>query len=374
MHFSAGELAALVGGRIVGDPAARVTGYSGIESAAAGDITFASGEKYRALAVSTPATVVVATEAIPGAAAPALILVEDPNLAFAMIVDRMIRSRLAGAPGVHPGAIVDGAADVHPAATVHAGAVVSRGARVGARSVLFPGAYVGPDASVGEECVLHPNVVVMDRVRIGDRVIIHGGAVIGADGFGYATSPQGIHVKIPQTGTVVVEDDVEIGACTCIDRARFDETRIGQGTKIDNLVQIAHNVVIGPHSLIVSQVGIAGSARLGHHVVLAGHVGVAGHIEIGDGAQVSAYSGVGSDLEGGKAYMGVPARPIHEGKRIRVLEGRLPDIYARLREVERRIAARAGAGDEVSGNGARPASAASPAFRADGDGDGRTVS
>jgi UDP-3-O-[3-hydroxymyristoyl] glucosamine N-acyltransferase len=208
--------------------------------------------------------------------------------------------------------------------------------------VLFPGVYIGPGSVIGAHCTLHPNVVVQEEVTIGDRVILHPGVVIGSDGFGYATGQDGVHTKIPQVGRVVIEDDVEIGANTCVDRARLAETRIGRGTKIDNLVQVGHNVHMGQGCLIVAQAGVAGSTKLGRNVVLGGHVGVAGHLELGDGAQVSAFSGVGNNLEGGRGYMGVPARPIAEGKKVRVLSLRLPEIYERLKAAEealRRIGA-----------------------------------
>jgi UDP-3-O-[3-hydroxymyristoyl] glucosamine N-acyltransferase len=202
--------------------------------------------------------------------------------------------------------------------------------------VLYPGVYVGPGAKIGRDCVLHPNVVVYDRCIIGDRVIIHAGTVIGADGFGYAAH-QGTHHKIPQVGIVKIEDDVEIGANTTIDRAALGVTLIGKGTKIDNLVMIAHNVQTGPHCLIVAQAGIAGSTTLGHHVVLGGQVGVAGHVEIGDGAMAGAQCGITNSVEPGQVVLGSPHMPLKDARRMFILCQTLPDTMKRIKKLEAQL-------------------------------------
>jgi UDP-3-O-[3-hydroxymyristoyl] glucosamine N-acyltransferase len=217
--------------------------------------------------------------------------------------------------------------------------VIEGGVRVGPRTVVGAGVYVGEDSSIGADCLICPNVTIMHGVTVGDRVIIQAGAVLGSDGFGYATDEKGVHHKIPQVGSVVVEDDVEIGANACIDRARFHETRIGSGTKIDNLVQVGHNVVIGSDSALAAHVGIAGSSVLGRHVALGGMVGVRDHVKIGDGARVGAYSGVGNDLDAGQDYVGIPAMPYRQGLKIRLLTTKLPEIDAGLKGALERLAA-----------------------------------
>jgi UDP-3-O-[3-hydroxymyristoyl] glucosamine N-acyltransferase len=332
------ELAESVGGRVVGDPDVEIRGFSGIERAAAGDVTFVSDDRFLAqLAVTKASAVVLKAESAECPAAQ--IITPDPNLAFARIVSDAERALARGRGGVDPRASVDPAADVDPTASVRAFAVVAAGARVGPRTIVGSGTYVGEEAVLGADCLIHPNVSILHHVRIGDRVTIHAGAVLGSDGFGFATDAKGVHHKIPQVGTVVVEDDVEIGANSCVDRARFHETRIGQGTKVDNQVQIGHNVVIGPGSILAAQAGIAGSTTLGHHVVLGGKVGIADHVKIGDVARISAYSGVGKDLEGGQDYLGIPILPLREGLKVRVLTGRLPEIVADLKDARARIEA-----------------------------------
>jgi UDP-3-O-[3-hydroxymyristoyl] glucosamine N-acyltransferase len=330
------ELAALTGGRIVGDPDAAVTSFAGVESAGPGDVCFVASEKFRPLLAATRASAVVVQVEAPECRA-TQIVVADANLAFAKIVAEMRRRRTLGEAGVAPGAHVDPTASIDPTAAIRPGAIVAARATIGARTRLEGGAYVGEGASIGADCVLHPQSAVLEGVRVGDRCIVHAGAVLGADGFGFATDAAGVHQKIPQVGTVVVEDDVEIGANTCIDRARFDETRIGRGTKIDNLVQIAHNVTVGPHCLLVAQAGIAGSTRLGRNVVIGGMTGVTGHVEVGDFAQVSAMSGVSKDLEGKQGYLGVPAKPFREGLKVRTLTQKLPELFERLRAAEARL-------------------------------------
>ena len=216
---------------------------------------------------------------------------------------------------------------------------------IGAGTLLHPLVYVGAGAQIGDECILYPHVVVREGVRLGRRVIVHAGAVIGADGFGYVFDG-GRHRKIPQLGGVTIEDDVELGANTTVDRGGFGDTVIRQGTKIDNLVQIAHNVEVGEHSVLVAQVGIAGSCRIGRGVMLAGQVGIADHVTVGDGAVVGAQSGVHADLQPGEKFLGTPARPLTHSKRILLAEGQLPEMVRRLRRLERRIealAARIGA-------------------------------
>jgi UDP-3-O-[3-hydroxymyristoyl] glucosamine N-acyltransferase len=344
------DLAACVGGRVIGDPDVEIRGFAGIDRAKKGDITFVADDRYLADLSRTQASAVVLRAEVPDCAA-AQIITPEPNLAFARIVGDAERDRARGEGGVDRRALVDPRATVDPTATVRAGAVVEAGARIGARTVIGCNAYVGEDASIGADCMIHPNVAILHDVTVGERVIIQAGSVLGADGFGYATDEKGVHHKIPQIGVVVVEDDVEIGANSCVDRARFHETRIGRGTKIDNLVQIGHNVVIGPHSALAAHVGIAGSSILGRHVALGGMAGVRDHVKIGDRARVGAYSGVGNDLEAGQDYLGIPAMPYRQGLKIRLLTTKLPEIDASLKEALDRIAALEADVRRLSGGG-----------------------
>jgi len=322
----------------VGDPDVVIRGFAGIDRAAAGDITFLSDDRYLGELSKTKASAVV-LKAEASSCAATQIITPDPNLAFARIVGESEREAARGKGGVDASAVVDPSARLDPSATVRANAVIAAGVRVGARSIIGPGAFIGEDSTIGADCLLHPNVTILHRVTIGDRVTLFPGVVLGADGFGYATDEKGIHHKIPQVGVVVVEDDVEIGANTCVDRARFHETRIGKGAKIDNLVQLGHNVVVGPYSVIAAQVGVAGSSVLGHHVVLGGKAGIGDHVTIGDQVRVAAYSGVGSDIADKGDYLGVPALPFREGLRVRLLTTKLPELRTELKEASARIAA-----------------------------------
>jgi UDP-3-O-[3-hydroxymyristoyl] glucosamine N-acyltransferase len=310
--FRLAELAARVGGEVVGDGELRLEGVAALEDATPAQVSFFSNRKYRRAfeASRAGAVVVEPEEEVP--AGRTVLRVRNAYLAFAKITTLFHPPREAR-PEVAPGAVVHPSARVHPAAEVMPLASVGPGAEIGARTILCPGVQIGEGVRIGEDCLVYPNVVVREHCVLGDRVIVQAGAVIGSDGFGFAFDPEGEgkgprHYKFPQVGIVIVEDDVEIGACTCVDRAALGATRIGRGTKIDNLVQIAHNVEIGPLSLLVSQVGISGSTKLGMGVVAAGQVGIVGHLTIGDGAKIAAQSGVTNDVEAGAAVGGSPAR------------------------------------------------------------------
>ncbi|HHL39671.1 MAG TPA: UDP-3-O-(3-hydroxymyristoyl)glucosamine N-acyltransferase [Deltaproteobacteria bacterium] len=328
------ELAGLAGGRVVGDGGRVVTAVAPLEEAGPGDIAFVadrrSGE--RADKARGAALIVEDEAAFPGRD---LIVVKNPRLAFARIAARLHPYRRP-APGVHPRAWVHEGARLGRNVSVGPFASIDEGAVIGDDVVIGAAVCVGRDAVVGAGSIIHANVSIREEVRIGERVVIHCNSVVGSDGFGYATE-DGRHHKIPQVGTVRIEDDVEIGACVTVDRATMGETVIGAGTKIDNLVQVAHNVRIGRNAIIVSQAGIAGSTKIGDGVVLAGQVGVVGHVEIGDGAVVGAQSGVAGDLEAGGVYMGSPA--IEQGRWLRaaMLLPRLPELRKRVSELERRL-------------------------------------
>jgi UDP-3-O-[3-hydroxymyristoyl] glucosamine N-acyltransferase len=330
------ELAALVGGEVFsGSGDAVIEGPAALESAGPGEISFFAHPRYAADLRTTRATAVLVPRDFAGETPAVFIRVDDPSAAFTRITREFLREPAPPPAGVHPSAVVHSGAQIAPDASIGGQAVVMPGAVIGPRSVVMAGGYIGAGARIGAACLLHPHAVVGHGCLLGDRVILHSGAVVGSDGFGYDTQ-DGRHTKIAQSGIVVVEDDVEIGANTTIDRARFGRTVIGEGTKIDNLVMIAHNVVIGKHCIVCAQVGIAGSARIGNHVILAGQAGLVGHIRIGDGAIVGAQTGVSNDIEPGARVVGSPPRPIGDWKRSIVRVDRLAELYNRVKKLEQR--------------------------------------
>ena len=342
--FTLRELARALHATLEGDAAAVVIGVAPLESAGPDQISFLVDARYVEAAKASRAGAFLAGPEVSGLPAPVL-RVPAPQQALIELLT-LFHPPAEAVAGVAPSAVVARDASVAPTATVGALAVIESGAVIGPHVRIGPLAFVGAGAEVGEASVVHARVAVCARVRLGKRVVVHPGAVIGADGFGYAFDGEA-HRKIPQVGSVVVEDDVEIGANATVDRATLGQTIIRRGTKIDNLVQVGHNVEIGEHSIIVAQVGISGSCRVGRGVVLAGQVGVADHLTIGDGAVVAAQSGLARDVAPGEKVFGTPARPLIEAKRIFVLEGELPELARRLRSAERRLAqleARLGAG------------------------------
>ena len=333
--FTLGELATALGATLEGDPRRVVTGVAPLESAGPDHVSFLTHARYEDAAKASRAGAFVAGTSAVGLPAPVL-RVRAPQQALVDLLN-LFHPPAALVPGVHPTAVVAPDAHVDPTASIGAHAVIETGARIAARVRVGPLVYVGAGVVMGEDSSVGPHVALLPGVRLGRRVVVHPGAVLGADGFGFAFDGAQ-HRKIPQTGGVVIEDDVEIGANTTIDRATFGDTIVRRGTKIDNLVQIGHNVEIGEHSILVSQVGVSGSSRLGRGVVLAGQVGVADHVTIGDGALVGAQGGVPSDLEAGGKYLGTPARPMLEFKRIVAAESRLPELLRRVRALERALA------------------------------------
>jgi UDP-3-O-[3-hydroxymyristoyl] glucosamine N-acyltransferase len=338
MQMTLSDVAALVGGRLVGDGSVAIAGVAGLAEAGPTDLSFLANARYVPLLASSRAGgVVLRAEHAPRCPRPAVV-VEDPDWAFAAAAERFLPPRVAPPPGIHPLACCAPGARIDAGASVGPFAVVEEGAAVGARSILHPHVVVGREAEIGPDCVLYPGVVVRERVRVGSRVILHSGVVVGADGFGYAVVGGEIR-KIPQGGTVVIEDDVELGANTTVDRARFGATRVGRGTKIDNLVMIAHNVKLGRHCLLAAQTGISGSTTLGDGVMIGGQVGLVGHLEIGDGVKIGAQSGVAKDQPAGAVIDGTPARPIVRYHRTMAALQRLPDLIQEVRalraEVER---------------------------------------
>lgn len=327
-------VAELVGARLIGDGARPVRGVAPLAEAEGDEVAFLANARYRKDLAATRAAAVLVAEPVEGSAA-AQLVVPDPYAAFARLMRHLFeRARKAG--GVSPDARVDPTARIGADPDLAAFVTVGPGAVIGDRATLHPGARVEAGCRLGDDVTLHPNVVVREGCRIGHRVTVHAGTVIGADGFGYATEG-GEHRKIPHVGGVVLEDDVELGANVTIDRAVLGDTVVGAGTKIDNLVQVGHNVRIGRGCLVVSQVGISGSTVLGDYVVLGGQAGVAGHLRLGRGARVGARGGVTKDVPDGQTVSGFPASPHREQLKAQAALGRLPELRERLGRLERRV-------------------------------------
>lgn len=309
------ELAALVGGKLdlEADGSLKITGAAALAEAVQGEVTFFGNPKYLPQLRASKASAALVPADFSEPVSPICIRCENPTLAFSSVVARFAPPPVRFAPGVHPTAVIGSGVQLGADVSIQPYAVVEEGASIGSRTVIGAHTYVGHGAQVGADCHLHPRVTVGFRCKVGDRVIIHSGVVLGSDGFGFEFQ-NGRHAKVPQIGIVQVDDDVEIGANTTIDRARFGRTWIGEGTKIDNLVQIAHNVVIGKHCIVCGLTGISGSTRLGNYVTLAGQVGTVGHVEIGDGVIVGAQSGVAKSLPAKQIFMGSPAVPAREWK------------------------------------------------------------
>ena len=335
MEFTVSELAALVGGQFAShaDGSIRIRGVAAVVDAGIGNITFFGNPKYLAQIKASQASAVLVPLDFGETISPIAIRVENPSLAFARLLEEFTPPPIRFAPGVHPTAVIGQDVILGENVSIQPFVVVEDGAQIGASAVIGAHSYIGHQAVIGPDCQFAPRVTVGTRCTVGARVIIHSGAVLGSDGFGFEFSG-GRHVKIPQTGIVQIDDDVEIGANVTIDRARFGRTWIGEGTKIDNLVQIAHNVVVGKHCLLVSQSAISGSTRLGNYVTIAGQVGIVGHIEIGDRAIVAAKSGISKNLAAGEVVWGVPAQPIRETKKQLACIRRLPKLFDRVRNLE----------------------------------------
>ncbi len=328
------ELADRLGCGLRGDAGVEITGVAGIEDAGPGDLTFLANRRYLPRLATTRAAAVILAPT-QEASLPCL-LSDNPYLTFARAV-ALVRPQRGPTPGVDPSARVDPTAELGPDVHVGALAVVGPGVRIGARSVVHPHVALAEGVEVGEDCVLHSGVKVRERCRLGNRVVVQNGAVIGADGFGFARDANGRYHKFPQVGIVVIEDDVEIGALTAIDRAALGETRIARGCKLDNLVQIGHSVTVGEDTVLAGQVGIAGSSHVGKRATLAGQVGVAGHLTIGDGAIATAQTGIPSSIGAGEIVSGYPAIDNRSWLRSSAVFAKLPDLQRRVRELERRL-------------------------------------
>ena len=329
------ELAQLLGGVVQGDGAVAISGLATLETAGPAELTFLANPRYAGKVAETNAGAILMA---PGGDRHGRTAIEvaNPYLGFAKLLT-LFYTQPHDALGILPAASVDSSAIIGEGATIYPGACVGKHVTIGARTVIYPGAVIYENVVIGDDCIIHATAVIRERCRLGNHCILQPGAVIGSDGFGYA--PDGnSYYRIPQIGIVVLEDGVEIGANSCVDRAAVDETRIGRGTKLDNLVQIAHNCRIGEDCMIVSQVGISGSARIGNHVTLAGQVGVAGHLTIGDNVLVGAQSGVPSSLAANAAYSGTPTMPHKEWLKSSMVIPRLPELKKTVSALEKRVA------------------------------------
>jgi len=337
MHKTLAEIAQIVEGEVVGDKNLVITGLSGIQEAKQGDLSFVANSKYVPFIKTTKASALIVPRDLT-VSGKACIRTDNPSLAFAHIFSKLIKQEPYHMKGVHPTAVIAPDSILGKNVAVGPYTVVENNVRIGDDTTIYSGCYIGSGTSIGHNSLIYPHVTILERVVIGNNVIIHSGTVVGSDGFGYEFV-NGHHEKIPQTGTVIIEDEVEIGANVTIDRARFDRTFIGRGTKIDNLVQIAHNVEIGENCIIISQTGISGSVKIGKGAILAGQSGIVGHVTIGEGAIITAQAGVTKSVPPHTKVWGYPAKPHEQAKRVNAHLQRLPEYYKLLKELQQKLEA-----------------------------------
>ena len=333
---SLSEVAELVGGKLCGDPDLEVAGVAGLTEAGPADITFLADKKYLKQVAASQAAAVLAVSK--GDIEKAVIEVANPYAAFADLLE-VFYPKVPPAGTVDSQAVLGSDVSLGEAATLHPYAVLGAGVSVGQRTVIHPHTVVGDGCSIGDDCIIYPNVTMYPGVSLGDRVVVHSGTVLGSDGFGYAQLDDGSQKKIPQVGRMVVEDDVEIGANVTVDRATLGETIIARGTKIDNLVHIAHNTRVGSDSIIAAQAGLSGSCEVGEKVIIAGQVGIVDHVKVGDGAVIIAQSGITADVEPGTIVSGSPGMPHATWRRVTVLVPKLPELAKTVRSLEKRLEA-----------------------------------
>lgn len=334
MPFTAEHIAQEMQGTVEGDGSVVLTGFAPAHVAKAGDLTFAENESYLARAEQSAAAAILVDGTLKSTAK-VLIRVSNARIAFAKALT-LFYPEPAFTPGIHPTAVIAKSAEIDPTAYIGPNCVIGENVKIGARVVLDGLIFVGDNSQIGEESHLFPQVSLYPRTQIGRRVRLHSGTIVGADGFGYVMD-KGEHRKVPQAGWVSIQDDVELGANVTVDRGTLGPTVIGKGTKIDNLVQVGHNVTIGEHCILISQVGVAGSTKLGNYVTLAGQVGIAGHLKIGDKVIVGAQSGVMTDIPEGEKWLGAPARPDRQMKRQMIALQQLPELLRRIQQLENRL-------------------------------------
>jgi UDP-3-O-[3-hydroxymyristoyl] glucosamine N-acyltransferase len=333
--LTAEEIAASIGGRIEGDPSQAVCGVETVDKAESDMLTWIGSRKYASKLTASRAGIVLMPNDGEAPADRTAIRVEDPDLALCEVLKLFAPPQDLVEPGVHPSAVI-GVGAIVEGSSIGPNVVVGDAAVIGPGSTLYPGVFVGTGTEIGRDCVLWPNVVIREHVKIGDRVIIHPNSTVGADGFSYLQR-RGRHIRVPQVGTVVIEDDVEIGANATIDRARSGATTIRRGTKIDNLVIVAHNCDIGEGSLLAAMSGVAGSTRLGKYVVCGGNVGIIDHLDIGDGVQIGASSTAFNDIPAGSLVRGNPARPLTRFGREQAALKRLPELLKTVKDLQERV-------------------------------------
>jgi len=329
------EIASTISGKVIGDEDIIIKGVCGIKEAQEGDITFLANPKYKSYIEKTHASAIIASKDITSPTK-TIVQTDNPSLAFTKVISMFASYQTKHPKGIDKNASIDKSAKVAPGVSVGMFSVIEEKAEIEEGVIVYPNCYIGKNVKVGKNTLIYPNVSIREGTQIGKDVIIHSGTVIGSDGFGYIEI-EGVHHKIPQTGIVVIEDNVEIGANVTIDRARFGQTLIGKGTKIDNLVQIAHNVKIGPNSIIVSQAGISGSTTIGKNAILAGQAGLVGHIELGDNVIVGAQAGVTKSVASNTILLGSPAKPISEQKKIFACISKLPELFDTIRKIKKRL-------------------------------------
>lgn len=334
--YTLAELGARSGARLVGDPGALISGVNTLDEATSEDASFLANPRYLEAMRASRAGVVCVTPSTPLPDGKNFLISDDPSRTFQQIAELLIPQTTSGFKGVHPTAVIHPTATLGEHITIGPYAVIDRNAHIGSHTTIGPHVSIGFEVSIGEHCLLHPHTTVRERCKLGNRVILQPGAVIGSCGFGYTTDKQGQHIKLEQIGIVILEDDVEIGANTCVDRARFKTTLIRKGTKIDNLVQIAHNVEIGEHNIIAAQTGIAGSSKTGKYVMLGGQAGILGHVKLDDHVLIATRGGVSKSLKKG-TYRGSPAIPINDYNRQEVLIRKLDDFFERLKALEKEL-------------------------------------
>ncbi|MDP7010033.1 MAG: UDP-3-O-(3-hydroxymyristoyl)glucosamine N-acyltransferase [Verrucomicrobiota bacterium] len=345
MLFTAGDIADHLGGKVQGDRTMPLTGFQAADRAKSGDLTFAENRTFFERAEQSAASAIIVDKSFTSERK-VLILVPSARLAFAKVVPLFYPE--PGPPtGIHSSAIISDKAHVHPEACIGAHVIICDNVRIGARSVLHGNNYIDEDCIIGEDSAIFHNVTLYPRTEIGNRVRIHAGTIIGSDGFGYVQEG-GKHLKVPQIGNVEIDDDVEIGANVTIDRGALGPTHIGSGTKIDNLVQVAHNVSTGENCLVVAQAGVAGSTKLGNSVILAGQVGLAGHLRIGDNVTIAAQSGVMRDIRKGEKWFGTPAQPDKKMKRQLLALHKLPELLRRYNRFEKFAKSRLLTSEEIA--------------------------
>jgi UDP-3-O-[3-hydroxymyristoyl] glucosamine N-acyltransferase len=329
-----GELAEYVGGQVFGDPSIVIRAAATLGHAGEGDISFLMNRKYERQLQTTKASAVIVAQA---AEAPvALLVAEDPYYAFTQVMVLLHGHRKHKETGISPQAFVSDNAVLGEGCHVHHLATIADNVRIGKRCIIYPCAYIGEGVTMGDDCIIYPSVTIYERCRIGHRVILNAGSAIGVDGFGYATH-QGVHHKIPQVGGVVIEDDVEIGSCCGIERGTLDDTVIGQGSKLGDLVTIGHGTRVGPHCLLVAQVGIAGSTTLGHHCTVGGQAGIVGHVTIGDNVTIGGRAGVINSVPDGQTMLGAPAIEADEARRAYAMLPHLPQMRQDIRDLQNRL-------------------------------------